>query len=218
VRPLTRPRRGGVCEGRRFPPARGRIIDSAIAVVVSHGYEATTTEMVLERAGVSRACFEANFADKDELCRCCFEDICERFNQRLIPYYLRPEPWRQRLRAAAYEAARYGRDHELHVRFSLAERLRSGDLTAGKQALRLHLEAVDSVRFELAEPEAVTSALAEFAVGSFLGLILTRLRHGGLDDLERYVPELMYRVVASYAGVDAAEEELLLPPPEATPG
>lgn len=144
----------------------------------------------------------------EELREQAFEDVCDRFDRHLLPIWMRPEPWRLRIRAAAVAAARYCREHEDEVGFVIAERFRRGHLPLGERSLRLHIEEVDSVRWELPDPDAVSSATAEFAVGSFIELVIKRQAEGSLGALEADVPDLLYKVYEAYLGSEVAAEEL----------
>jgi AcrR family transcriptional regulator len=48
------------------PSERDRLIEAMALICAEHGYAAATVEQVVARAGVSRGCFEENFADKAE--------------------------------------------------------------------------------------------------------------------------------------------------------
>jgi AcrR family transcriptional regulator len=195
--------------------SRLRVIDATIDLVVGHGYEALTLERIVERARTTFAELNRHFADEDDCCQGAFEEVCARFDRQLLPIYLRPDPWRERMRAAAYAAVRYCSDHEDEVRFAIAEQLRHPRAGAGERTLRLHLEQVDSVRWKLPDPEAIPATAAEFAIGCFIELLLRSHAEGDFGRLRGGIQELLYSVTDVYLGSEAAEEELALAPPAA---
>jgi hypothetical protein len=161
------------------------VVDAAIALVGAGGYD-------------------------EDLCRRAFAEICERFDRHLLPLYLSPQPWRPRMRAVAYAAARYCREHPEEIEFGIAEVSRDPGAPLGERSLRLHIGEIDSVRREMTNPDRVPKAAAEFVVGAFLRLVMRSHAAGSYEGMEAAVPELLYRANELYLGVEAAEEELLI--------
>lgn len=191
-------------------PARERIVDAVIALVAADGYEATTVEKVLAAAGVAAAEFRRSFSGKDDLCRQAFEVVSDRFDRHLLPFYLSPRPWRPRMRAVAYAAARYCREHPDEIDFGIVAVCRDPHYLLGERTLRLHLEEIDSVRGEMPVSDRAPKAAAEFVVGVFLRLVMRSHAAGSYEQMEAAVPELIYRANELYLGTEAAEEELLI--------
>ena len=160
-----------------------RIVDAAIALVAEGGYD-------------------------EDLCRRAFAEVCERFDRHLLPLYLSPRPWRERMRAVAYAAARYCREHPEEIEFGIAEVSRDPRSPLGERSLRLHIGEIDSVRRELADPDRVPKTAGEFVVGAFLALVMRCHAAGSYEEMEAGVPELLYRGNELYLGIEVAEEEL----------
>jgi AcrR family transcriptional regulator len=94
-------------------PQRARIRAAAMALVVEHGFEATSAAMIAARAEVTVAEFDASFADPRQCClQVYFANIAE-FDRIVFAAVDREQGWRERLRAAAYAALRYVRDRPL---------------------------------------------------------------------------------------------------------
>lgn len=191
-------------------PLRERIIDAVIALVAADGYDATGVEAIVAEAGTTVADFHQRFSGKEDLCRQAFEVVSDRFDRHLLPLYLSPQPWRPRMRAAAYAAARYCREHSDEIEFGIAAVCRDPHYLLGERTLRLHLEEIDSVRREMAVSDRVPKAAAEFVVGVFLRLVMRSHAAGSYEQMEAAVPELIYRANELYLGTEAAEEELLI--------
>src|SRR5438477_9052106 len=54
--------------------SRAELIDAAAAVFAERGYDATSVEEVIRRAGLSKGTFYFNFADKDHLFLAVIQD------------------------------------------------------------------------------------------------------------------------------------------------
>jgi AcrR family transcriptional regulator len=189
-------------------PPRERLIAAVIPLALGGGYEELTAGAIAARAGISPSEFSRHFFSAEDCRRAAFDAICDRFDRHLLPIYLRPDPWRMRMRAAAHAAVHFCRDHEEQVRFAIGERLRHRPTVRGERSLRLHLQEIDAARLEAPEPDLVPSSAAEFAVGCFLELAVRCHASGDLKQLERSLPALLYSVTEAYFGPVAAEEEL----------
>ncbi len=186
-----------------------------IDTVIECDYDSTTVEMVIERAGVSRADFESHFADKSDCCIQTYQYYAGWFDRLVFEAYDSRPAWRDGIRAGAYEAARFFRCHQRPLLFSTLELLRAGDLVQAHRdaSMQRHVDQIDRGRYELDDPDSLTRSTAEVVIGSIFELIIKRLPEGGLENVERLVPEMMYIVVRPYLGHEIAREELSIPPP-----
>lgn len=201
-----------------MPPPRERLIAAVVSLTVAGGYEDVAVGAIVAEAGTTADEFARHFASADE-CRCAaFDSICDHFDRHLLPIYLRPDPWRLRMREAARAVIDFCRDHEDQVRFAISEQLRHRHLAQGERSLRLHLQEIDSARLEAAEPTFTPSAAAEFAVGCFLELAIKCHASGDFRQLEQSLPALLYSVTEAFFGSRAAEEELVRLQEELPPG
>lgn len=69
---------------QRRDATRGRLVEAAHAEFVRTGYDATTTEAVLERAGVSRGALYHHFPTKQELFAAVFEQVSREAVERAV--------------------------------------------------------------------------------------------------------------------------------------
>jgi AcrR family transcriptional regulator len=196
---------------------RVRIREAMVDLVVERGYAGATVEMVLDRAGLDRAAFERHFAGFDDCYMQLFVEFTAEFDRITFgAYETTAGPWRDRLRAAAYGAARYIRDHPRESAFSSTLMFAAGDIAQAhrERHLRRLIDLIDAGREEMADPGTVSRAVAESAVGSIYGVSTRMLQEeGGVASIEALVPELMYVAVRPYLGHEAAREELAMPPP-----
>jgi AcrR family transcriptional regulator len=195
---------------------RERIREAMIDLVLEHGYEKTSVEMVCQRAGVDPAEFEARFAGRAE----CVAEIIEWWSdfylRRVWAAYESHTAWRDGLRAAGYASARVFERHTREVRFCLVEMTRAGNVPQAKveQIVRSAVEMIDAGRQQLSDPESISPSTAEWVAGSFMQMALKRLSESGELHVTELVPELMYTAVRPYLGEQAALQELTIPPPE----
>jgi AcrR family transcriptional regulator len=199
-----------------LPGERERISEAMIDLVLEHGYEATTIEMVLERAGVGRGAFDRLFDGKEHLYLEIFWGVQAVFDRAVAEAFAAHEDWREALRASAYTAARYIRDHPREVRFGVVQMFAAGDLAQVYRERQLHgmVDLIDRGRQELDDPESMSRGVAEGVLGSIYGILIKELQSGaGVSTAESYVPEMMYLAVRPYLGHEVAREELTIPPP-----
>lgn len=205
--PLPSPAGAPICE---------RVRRAVVDLVVERGYAATTVEAIIERAGVERAAFERRFAGKDDCCLRIYEAQLAEIDRRVVGAYLSRDAWRDRLRAAAYAAAGYVRDHPREVLFGEIQMREGAELAQARRDAYLQrlVDLVDAGRAELDDPGALSRGVAERALGAVYTLMLKRLQEGqGTSAARSTVPELMYVAVRPYVGHEAALEELRIPPP-----
>jgi AcrR family transcriptional regulator len=205
---------------RPAPPVgaseRERVVAATVDLVLEQGYEATSVESILARAGVGRVEFERHFASKQDCCIQIYAGYIEEFNDAVFARIDASEPWRERLRAAAYASARFFRDNPREVRYSVTGILAAGEMAQvmREQHLELMVDLIDSARAELPDPDSVSRAVAESVVGSIFGFLLKAVhKEGDARSAESFVPDLMYIAVRPYLGHPEALEELSIPPP-----
>jgi AcrR family transcriptional regulator len=65
-------------QGERRAATRGALLDAALACLVEHGYEGTTTGRVCERAGVSRGAHQHHFGTRPALLAAALQELAVR--------------------------------------------------------------------------------------------------------------------------------------------
>lgn len=194
---------------------RQRIAKAMLELVAEQGYAATTVKQVLERAEVSRADFKRLFAGKRNCFLQVYEELSERFGRCVFAAFESEDEWRDGLRAAAYAAARWIRDHPREARYGALEMMAAGEFAQARrdETLRSFVDLIDSGREQLDKPDSVSRSMAEGVIGGIIGMLTKNLRRGIRVRAEELVPDLMFLAVRPYLGHDAAREELRIPPP-----
>ena len=197
-------------------PARAQLRAAMIELVPEPGLETLSVETLCRRAAVPPAVFERDFDGIQDCALQVFLADIEEFDRALREAADPADPWRSRLRATAYAAARYVRDHPRAIRFDMIAILEIGELAQAHRDryVRRLVDIIDEGRGELADPSAVSRSAAEGVFGSIYRLLSRELvGKGRTGRAEEAVPELMYLAVRPYLGEEAAREELTIPPP-----
>jgi AcrR family transcriptional regulator len=193
-----------------------RIRAAMIDLVLEAGYDGATLEALLDRAGVDRPAFERHFADKLDCCQQIFSENLANFDAQVFGAPDAHAGWRERLRACAYAAARYVRDHPREVLFDEALFLKGSELVLALRDSYMQriVDLIDAGRQELDNPGSMSRTDAESALGSVYVTLVKELHaSSNTESADEFVPRLMYLVVLPYLGPQAAEEELNMPPP-----
>ena len=187
-------------------------------LVVDRGFEEVTVEMVVAEGGVDRSAFDRHFSGVEDCAVQAYMRNNERFGDVVFGAYEAHRVWRDGLRAAAYAAARFLRDHPLEVRFNVVQVLSAGPMALAQRDAYLQklVELVDDGRRELEDPDSMGRSVAEGVIGSIFERMLGDVSgRGGVMEAESLVPELMYIAVRPYLGHEVAQEERTIPrPPE----
>jgi AcrR family transcriptional regulator len=161
---------------------RSRILAAMLDLVVVHGYAGVRMDDLLERAGVDRAAFERHFEGLDDCFFKTYENGAERYDGTVFGAYDGDGPWRDRLRAAAYAGARWLRDHPKETRLGTVEMLRGPHLSNVylEKRVKGYVRMIDDGRGEMEDPDALSPAVAEAAIGSIVNMLMKRLNQGGV--------------------------------------
>lgn len=201
---------------RTLPPElvqavqRERLIAAMLVAAAELGYRALTVQDVLARAGISRPTFYEQFEDKEDCFLAAFDAAAAELRRRVEAAAASGGPqWRDRLRAGLEELLRYIDEEPQTARAVLVEARASSPagLRRRDELLNGFATCVDDlVRGELDEPPSAIAAAG--VVGGIEAVLYARLQKGETEDLESLVPSLMYFAVLTYAGHEAAGDEL----------
>jgi AcrR family transcriptional regulator len=199
---------------------RDRICEAVIDVVLEFGNDNTDVETVIERAGVDRAAFDRHFLGLGDCILQAYWKSTNEFNALVRAAFEREGDWRGSLRAAAYAAARYIRDNPRRVRFGTLQLFQAGPIAQAERESHLHqmVDLIDAGRQELDDPDSLGRGVAEGVFGSIYELVVKSVQSGqGTRSAEDVVPEMMFLAIRPYLGLEAAIEELYIPPPDPDP-
>ena len=198
---------------------REKLMDALMDCVLAEGWSGVDQAAVCEAAGLPIAAFERHFSGIPEL----YEETYERnyaVFEHLVFDGFEGQAWRDRLRGAAYAAARYLRDHDREVRFGAIPASEGSELVGASRdrAFQRLIDLIDAGRQEMDDPDSLGRGVAEGVLGSIYETLVRRMSHGeGTTSAETFVPEMMYLAVRPYLGQEVAQEELAIPPPPEAP-
>jgi AcrR family transcriptional regulator len=197
---------------------RERIREAMVDLIAAQGYQATTIEQVLRRASVNLAAFERLFDDVEDCFLQVYDELAQDFGSRVFDAFESEPEWRDGLRAAAYAAARWIREHPREIRYGTIEMMAAGEFAQTRRdaTLRSFVDLVDAGREQLEEPDSVSPSMAEGVIGGIVVMLTKNLRRGTRVSAEDLVPGLMFLAVRPYLGHVAAREEMTIPPPPET--
>src|SRR5204862_7328108 len=104
-----------------------------LELVAERGYRATTVAQVLERAGVGRARFKRLFGGKRDCFLQVYDELSERFEEHVFAAFESEGEWRDGMRAAAYAAAHWIRDHPREARYWVLEMVAAGEFAQARR-------------------------------------------------------------------------------------
>jgi AcrR family transcriptional regulator len=187
--------------------ARGRSEAAMLQLSGEIGYRAVTLEQVLSHSGVSREQFEAEFGDLESCFVAAYEAEADVLCEAMLEAAGRTDGWRAGTRAALDTLLRF-----IAERPAVARALIRDVHVVGGDALLKHEEVLARLSTAVGRsaklPEDQLAWTSSFIVGAVEGVVTARLARGETEDLLSLLPELMYLIVASFEGREAATEEL----------
>jgi AcrR family transcriptional regulator len=187
--------------------ARGRCEVAVLELSGEIGYRAVTVEQVLSHSGVSLEQFEAEFGDLESCFAAAYEAEADVLCEAMLEAAHRAGNWRAGTRAALETLLRF-----VSERPAVTRALIRDVHVVGGAALAKHEEVLerltDAIGRDGGTPSEQRSWASSFIVGAVEGVVAARLAEGETEDLQALVPELMYLIVASFQGRDAAAKEL----------
>lgn len=187
--------------------ARGRCEVAVLELSGEIGYRAVTVDRVLSHSGVSLEQFEAEFGDLESCFVAAYEAEADVLCEAMLEAAGRADGWRDGTRAALETLLRF-----VAERPAVARALLRDVHVVGGEALAKYEEVLARLAAALAKgsrlPEEQLAWTPSFIVGAVEGVVSARLAREETEDMQALVPELMYLIVASFEGRDAAAEEL----------
>ena len=175
------------------------------------GYDEVTLEMVCERAEVPRRLVEQSFGNLGALSGWTHLQNAREFDEMVRAAYDGETAWRDRLRAAAYAAARFIEKRPRRVQFAITALLRAGPMAqvVREGQLEYMVDMIDQGRQELDDPDSMNRSVAEGVMGAIYGKLTSEVQiHEGQVRASDFVADMMYVAVRPYLGEEAAREEL----------
>ena len=187
---------------------RDRILIATSELVAKRGYQGTTVELIVKRAGVARATFYESFENREACLLACFEEALAECRRRIDAAAEDEAEWPARIRAGLAAFLDYVAQNPALARTCLVELV-----TAGPVAMGRHEEALQSFAPAFARGREFTAASGELPetledsiVGGIVWMVHQRLLHGEADRVPRLLATMLEFGLAPYLGEQRAAE------------
>ncbi|MCB0828965.1 MAG: TetR/AcrR family transcriptional regulator [Solirubrobacterales bacterium] len=187
---------------------RDRLVESMIAVVAEKGYTEATVADVIQSAGVSRATFYEQFADKED----CFVAAYTAVMDRMLEHVAEgveaagSDAWVDRVRGGLARLLQYLADNPVSVRTGIVEAFGAGARARDRyqQAVGSFFPFLEAGRGLADRPDQIPAEVPRLIVGGVSALMFAEASEGRAAGLPDLLPEVMYLVIAPYLGREAA--------------
>ena len=195
----------------RHSEVRGQIMEAMLAACGELGYRKVSVRSVLARYDGYRVQFYREFGSKAECYATAYEAEAERLCGTLLGAAAAEPSWREGLRAALRELARFACERPTVARGILVEIHVAGEpaLTKREELFERLTRAIDSARRETGSRHSPPPMTAPFMVSAIEASVCAALERGDPGSFAAAVPELAGMVVGAYFGEEAAGEELV---------
>jgi AcrR family transcriptional regulator len=188
---------------------RERILVAFYELVAKRGYRATTIELIVKRAGVSRVTFYENFENREDCLRAVFEICANEIAERITTAGGgRQLPWPEQAAVGIAAVLDYVAEQPALARTCFVEAMTAGPaaVTHYEQVLRGFARYFEVGR-KFAEPGiSFPENLEDTIVGGIVWMVHQRLLHGEADRIPELLPTMVEFALAPYLGErDAAE-------------
>jgi AcrR family transcriptional regulator len=186
---------------------RDRILVAMAEVVAKRGYQGTTIEHIVKRAGVSRATFYEHFENREDCLLAGFAEAEKELQRRVVEASSSGE-WPDRVRAALTAFVGYCASEPALVRTCLVEAV-----TAGPVAMERYERALTSFAPLLREGRRYREGtgelpddLEDMVIGGVVWMVHQRLLRNEIDEIPGLLPTMLEFVLVPYLGEERAAE------------
>jgi AcrR family transcriptional regulator len=192
------------------PIARERLLVGMLIELADRGYEAMRVADALSGAGVSRADFEAEFADKDACLFAAYEQLTERLTRKASRGCALGEEWPQRVRRGLEALL-----EELAGAAAMARVAIRTFPAIGPEARARYQDFVEGFAPLLREGREFSEAGAELpaevellAVGAAEAIVFEEIEAGRAAQLPTLAPAILFSLLVPFLGPEAASAEM----------
>lgn len=174
-----------------------------------HGYPGVTIAAVLARSRSNRAQFYAAFESKDACLEAAYADGLAHFLGRLFAACGDEVPWAHRMRGALETLVSFTVEEPAIARGLLSGARQAGDGVdrMRRGAIERLAEGVDAARLEIGSRPGPPPITARFLVGVVEAAVLQYLAEPDDRDFGAEIEDVLYMVIDTYLGPDAARAE-----------
>lgn len=190
------------------PVRRARILRATVDVLAVRGFAGTSVAAVIERAGVSRRSFRAEFEDLDGCVGAVLDETLAHTVALVSAAFDGQECWRDGLRGALAGVLVFLEDEPALARVAMVESLAGGPVVlAHRERVVGAFRATVVARIEGEVPHRWPLA-AEGMFASVMGVVHTHMSVGRPGSLIGLLPPLMATLIAPFSDPQQIELEL----------
>ncbi len=197
---------------------RERMVDAMVAVVADQGYADTTVADIISVAGVSRATFYEQFADKEDCFVAAYSTVMDRMLKFVAEGFAADEfgpeglaaddseVWIERLRGGLRSLLNYLSQNPVAVRVGIVEGFGAGSRARDRyqEAVSAFFPFLDAGRALVDDSDRIPGQTARVVVGGVSALIFNQASTGDAAELPGLLPEMIYLAVVPYMGHEEA--------------
>jgi AcrR family transcriptional regulator len=186
---------------------REKILVAMAEIVAKRGYQGTTVEHIVKRAGVARNTFYEFFKNREACLLAGFEEALAEVAARATAAAAEETEWPQQVRAALQVLLDWVAENPALARTCLVE-----SMTAGPEALERYENVLREYAplFELGRENPAASelpdTLEDSIVGGIVWMVHQRLLRGEADQVPALLPTMLEFALTPYLGEQAAAE------------
>lgn len=186
---------------------RDRILVAMAEIVSKRGYQGTTIEHIVKRAGISRATFYEHFENREDCLLAGFGEAEAELQRRVVEATKGGE-WPDRVRAALATFVDYCAAEPALARTCLVE-----SVTAGPMAMERYERALTSFapifregRDYLGRAAELPDDLEDLIIGGVVWMVHQRLLRNEIDQIRGLLPTMLEFALVPYLGEERAAE------------
>ncbi len=184
---------------------REKILVAMAEAVAKRGYQGTTVEHIVKRAGVARNTFYESFKNREACLLAGFEEALAEVSERATVAAAKETEWPLQVRAALAVLLDWVAENPALARTCLVE-----SMTVGPEALERYEKVLQGYAPLLAQgragtegPEELPDMLEDLIVGGIVWMIHQRLLRGEADRVPALLPTMLEFALTPYLGEQA---------------
>ncbi len=187
---------------------RDRMVEAMVSVVAGQGYADTTVADIISAAGVSRATFYEQFADKEDCFVAAYSTVMDRMLTFVAEGFAADDSgdWIERMRRGLRSLLTYLSRNPVAVRVGIVEGFGAGARARDRyqEAVSAFFPFLDAGRELVDDAGRIPGETARVVVGGISALIFNEASAGNSEKLPELLPEMIYLAVVPYLGHEAA--------------
>jgi AcrR family transcriptional regulator len=201
--------------GAKEKDLRQKVLDAVSAEAAEFGLAGVTEEQIIRKAGVTRAWFLSQFADKDAAIEAAYQSRFERYIDRLLQTCKAQPNWPLKVKVGIGVTLDMAAASPVDAQFLVVETMAVGDdflqqvLDSRDRLARLLISGRTETPHG-AELPGITEAVL---VAGIAGVIAAQLRAGEIKHLPAVAPQLVELTLTPYLGREKAAEVARRPRP-----